>query len=46
MKSKKQCPYNECDGSGWVEVDPRNPREASTQQTQPCKCAIEEAEQR
>lgn len=33
-----------CDGSGWIEVDPRNPREASTPQTMPCSCVEEEAQ--
>lgn len=45
MKNKnKECPLGICDGSGEIEVDPRNPREAQTQQTVLCECVEKEAE--
>lgn len=39
-----KCPLGKCDGSGVIEVDPRNPREASTPQLVPCECEEEKAE--
>ena len=47
MKRKtknRECPLGICDGSGIIEVDPRGPNEAGTQQTEVCECVKQEAD--
>lgn len=39
----KYCPYNLCDGSGLIEIDPADPIEARKPQYTTCKCVEEKA---